>query len=478
MSNPSRQFRLPGLDPEEPPAGDGESAGAEAAGAEAAVIAESKSADAVPAADALPETVASGAPEVAPLTTAEPISEDAVSLGEAAELPRSLRGKTVYVVDSHSLIFQVFHALPEMTSPRGEPVGAVFGFTRDVMFLLEQKKPDYLFCAFDMHGPTFRHEMFAGYKEHRAEMPPDLIPQIPAIRRMLDVLGIPALGLAGYEADDVLATVARIVADRGGECVLVTGDKDCRQLLGERVKMFDVRKNRIFDAAALVDDWGIRPEQVVDYQALVGDPVNNIKGVPLIGPKIARELLQKYGTLDNLYEHVAELPAGKRRENLLLHREQAYHEPRVGPAERRDADRHRLAAGAGGRFRSGPGSRSVRRIRLPHAHRKNAQPHPAAAHRLAGRLSNDRYAGKARGAGGRNGPPTEHFARHRDDQHFAAVGRDRRLFVFVERRAGLLSARPRRPARRGSIRTRRSRPCAPSWKTSTSAKSARISNTI
>ncbi len=110
--------------------------------------------------------------------------------------PKSLAAQRVYVVDAHSLIHQVFHALPEMTSPTGEPVGAVFGFARDIFYLLETKKPDYLFCAFDLPGKTFRHAMYDKYKIHRAEMPDDLVPQIPAIRRVIAALGIPALDCA------------------------------------------------------------------------------------------------------------------------------------------------------------------------------------------------------------------------------------------------------------------------------------------
>src|SRR5260221_6282660 len=137
-----------------------------------------------PVVDPLPETMASTAADMSALTAAEPIAADEPA-ARGTPPPKSLRGKTVYVVDSHSLIFQVFHALPEMTSPRGEPVGAVFGFTRDVIFLLEQKKPDYLFCAFDVSGPTFRDAMFAAYKEHRSAMPADLVPPISAIERVL-----------------------------------------------------------------------------------------------------------------------------------------------------------------------------------------------------------------------------------------------------------------------------------------------------
>ncbi len=238
--------------------------------------------------------------------------------------PASLAGKTVYVIDSHSLIFQVFHAIAEMTSPGGQPVSAVFGFTRDILGILEQKKPDYLFCAFDMPGPTFRHELFTGYKEHRSAMPVDLVPQIASIWRVLKTMGIPVVSEPGYEADDVLATIAKITAERGGDCVLVTGDKDCRQLLGDRVKMLNIRKNQLFDAAALLEDWGIRPEQVVDYQALVGDPVDNVPGVPLIGPKLAREMLQKYETLENLFDHVDEIAGEKRKQNLIAGKEQAF----------------------------------------------------------------------------------------------------------------------------------------------------------
>lgn len=238
--------------------------------------------------------------------------------------PDSLAGKTVWVVDANSLIFQVFHAIPEMTSPAGQPVNAVFGFTRDVLFLLEAKKPDYLFCAFDRSEPTFRHELFAEYKGTRAELPTDLGPQFGSIRRMLDALQVAVLDCPGYEADDILAMLARQTDERGGECYLVTGDKDCRQLITDRVKVYNVRKHETMDRAALLADWGIRPEQVVDFQSLVGDSVDNIPGVPLVGPKVAREWLEKFGTLDELYARADELPKGKRKDNLLASRELAF----------------------------------------------------------------------------------------------------------------------------------------------------------
>jgi len=227
-----------------------------------------------------------------------------------------LHGKTVYAIDTHSLIFQLYHALPEMASPRGEPVSAVFGFVRDMIQLIEKKKPHYLLCALDMPGKTFRHELYDRYKADRVEMPDDLVPQIDAILRLLAAMQIPALGVPGYEADDVLATVARMCDEAGANCLLVTGDKDCRQLLSENVSIYNVRKDQVFDVGALAADWGIRPDQVVDYQALVGDSVDSIPGVPQIGPKAARELLQQFGTLESVLANADQVKGARRQQNL------------------------------------------------------------------------------------------------------------------------------------------------------------------
>ena len=240
----------------------------------------------------------------------------------SAEAP-NIRDWTLCAVDAHSLIYQVFHALPEMTSPGGEPVGAVYGFVRDMLQLLETRRPDALLCAFDLPGPTFRHDLYDGYKADRSAMPEDLKSQIPKIREVLDVLGIPILDCQGFEADDVLATVARLCDEQVAHCLVVTGDKDCRQLITEKVSIFNIRKNQVYDAAALDTDWGIRPDQVVDFQSLVGDKVDNVPGVPLIGPKIAQELLAKYDTLESVLDHAGEVSGKKRKENLIEFRDQA-----------------------------------------------------------------------------------------------------------------------------------------------------------
>ncbi|MBW3599814.1 MAG: DNA polymerase I [Planctomycetes bacterium] len=269
------------------------------------------------AADDVPSAPAKAEPPAAPK------KEAAAPPPPPAAPLTSLKGKRVYVVDAHSLIFQVFHVMPDMSSPSGEPTGAIFGFTRDVFDLLEHRKPDYLFVAFDVSEHTFRSELYADYKAHRDEMPTDLRPQIPHIRRVLDALGVAVVEKEGFEADDVLATIARVVEELEGECYLVTSDKDCRQLITDRVKMFNPRKGQVLDAAALMADWGVRPEQVVDFQSLVGDSVDNVPGVPLIGPKIASQLLQQYGTLEEVLNHAAEVKGRKRSENLITYREQA-----------------------------------------------------------------------------------------------------------------------------------------------------------
>ena len=230
-----------------------------------------------------------------------------------------LRGKTVWAIDTLSRAYQLFHALPEMTARDGRPVSVVFGFTRDLLDIVEKKRPDFLVCAMDPPGPTFRHEAFAAYKANRAEMPADLVPQIPLLRRLLDVFGIPCLEVSGYEADDVLATLATRTVAAGGACTIATSDKDSRQLLGPHVRLFNLRTNASLGPDELQAEWGIRPDQVVDFLALVGDSVDNVPGVPGIGPKIASELLQKHGTLDGVLASVETISGAKRKENLRAH---------------------------------------------------------------------------------------------------------------------------------------------------------------
>jgi DNA polymerase-1 len=223
---------------------------------------------------------------------------------------------TLFLVDAHALLFQVFHAIPEMSGPGGLPTNALFGFTRDMLFLRNERRPDYLICVFDPPGPTFRDKIFAEYKAHRSPMPDSMRTQIPLVYQMLAAMRIPALTQEGFEADDVLATVARAGAKRGFAVYVCTNDKDCRQLLSDRIKLFNLRKRETFDREALLKDWGITPEQVIDFQTLVGDSVDNIAGVAGIGEKTAAKLLQEFGTVDNLLANIDKVPGAKKQENL------------------------------------------------------------------------------------------------------------------------------------------------------------------
>ena len=237
--------------------------------------------------------------------------------------PFPTTGDLVILVDSHSLIYQVFHALPAMTSPQGVEVGAAHGFLRDIANLLEQWKPDFLVCAFDASGTTFRNELYEHYKANRSPMPDELREQIPMIHRCLDTLAIPKVSAPGFEADDILATLAGQAEQQGARVLLVTSDKDCRQLISDHVQMLNVRKNEIFGEADLKTVWGIRPDQVVDFQAMIGDSSDNVPGVPQIGPKAAQQLLDQFNSLDEIYENIDQIPGEKRKETLRTNHELA-----------------------------------------------------------------------------------------------------------------------------------------------------------
>ncbi len=223
---------------------------------------------------------------------------------------------SMYLVDAHSLIFQVFHAIAPMSSPAGLPTNALFGFTRDMLFLRDEKRPEFLVCAFDLPGPTFRDKLYPAYKAHRSPMPEDLRPQIGMIRQVLEALRIPVLEMEGYEADDVIATVARAAAARGLDVWICTTDKDCRQLIDDRIRLYNLRKKEVLDRQALLGEWAVTPEQVVDLQTLVGDSVDNVPGVPGIGLKTAAKLLQEFGSLDNILANVDRVAGARRPETL------------------------------------------------------------------------------------------------------------------------------------------------------------------
>ncbi|MBI2707678.1 MAG: DNA polymerase I [Proteobacteria bacterium] len=226
----------------------------------------------------------------------------------------------IYLVDGSGYIFRAFHALPPLTRPDGVQVGAVLGFTNMLIKLLREKTPDYLVVVFDAARENFRNQIYPAYKANRQETPPELIPQFSLIRKACEAFDVPYIEKEGYEADDLIATYAH---SQTGEITIVSSDKDLMQLVGGSVRMLDPIKNRLIGVEEVKEKFGVLPEQVIDVQALAGDASDNVPGVPGIGIKTAAELIQTYGTLENLLKNAEEIKQAKRREMLLTHKEDA-----------------------------------------------------------------------------------------------------------------------------------------------------------
>jgi DNA polymerase-1 len=233
--------------------------------------------------------------------------------------------KKIYLIDGHSYAYRAFHAIRQLTDSSGLALNAVYGFTRMLLKFLKDEKPEYVAVAFDSAGPTFRHRMYDQYKANRAEQPEEMRHQIPLIKKVVDAFNITAFELPGFEADDVLATLAEKASRRGVEAIIVTGDKDMLQLVSNGVKVLNPHKdNFLYDAAAVVERFGVRPEKMQELLAMAGDPIDNVPGVPGIGPKTAAQLLQQYGSLERIYEHLDEIKGPKRRENLMRNKDMAF----------------------------------------------------------------------------------------------------------------------------------------------------------
>ncbi len=220
---------------------------------------------------------------------------------------------TLYLIDGHALAYRMYFALTaggssaRWQTSKGEPTAGIYGFARELIRIIEQEKPEYIAVAFDV-GKTFRDEIFPEYKGTREKMPEDLRPQIGRIRQMVDAFNIPRLEMEGFEADDVLGSIARIANEQGLGVKIITGDRDLLQLVNERTTVYLAGddQNYITDED-VIKKLGVRPHQVVDYKALVGDKSDNIPGVPGIGEKTAAALIEKFGTLDNIYAHIHEV---------------------------------------------------------------------------------------------------------------------------------------------------------------------------
>lgn len=231
--------------------------------------------------------------------------------------------KHVYLVDGSGFIFRAFHALPPMSSPQGIPVNAVFGFVTMLMKLLTDTDADHVAVIFDAGRATFRNEIYPDYKAHRPDPPEELIPQFPLIRDAVRAFNVACVEQPGYEADDLIATYAKLAAEKGAKVTIVSSDKDLMQLVGGLVGMFDPMKNREIGPDQVFEKFAVPPDKVVDVQALAGDPTDNVPGVPGIGIKTAAQLISDFGDLETLLARAGEIKQPKRRESLQIHADAA-----------------------------------------------------------------------------------------------------------------------------------------------------------
>jgi DNA polymerase-1 len=230
---------------------------------------------------------------------------------------------TLYLIDGSAYVYRAFHALPALTNSKGLQTHAVYGFTTMLLRILRERKPDGLVVAFDERGPTHRHEEFKEYKAHRPPMPEGMQVQIPYIHRVVEALGIPAVRKAGYEADDLIGTLARQAEAAGYEVVIVTGDKDMLQLLTPAVRVYDPVKDKWYGEAECRERFGVEPARVVEVMGLMGDATDNIPGVKGIGEKTAIKLIIAFGTIEELLRRVEEVTPPRTRALLQEQAEQA-----------------------------------------------------------------------------------------------------------------------------------------------------------
>ena len=238
--------------------------------------------------------------------------------------------KKIVLIDGHSILNRAFYGLPDMTTSQGEHTNAILGFLNIMLRILEEEKPDYLAVAFDTHHPTFRHEMFTEYKGTRKGMPEELREQVPVMKEVLKAMKITVIEKPGYEADDVLGTLAKTAEREGNRVALVSGDRDLLQLASKKIKIRIPKTKRTgteiedYLEENVIAQYHVTPEQFIDLKGLMGDASDNIPGVPGIGEKTAGKLIEAYHSIENIYEHLEEMAPGKITTALKENRELAF----------------------------------------------------------------------------------------------------------------------------------------------------------
>src|SRR6478752_8313250 len=261
-------------------------------------------------------------PKSAPQAASKPVATKPVAAKAAT------KGDHVFLVDGSSYIFRAYHALPPLNRKSdGLQVNAVLGFCNMLWKLLRDMPPDnrptHLAIIFDKSEVTFRNKLYPEYKAHRPPAPDDLIPQFSLIRDAVRAFDLPCLEQGGFEADDLIATYARIAGERGAHTTIVSSDKDLMQLVNDKIMMYDTMKDRRIGIPEVIEKFGVPPEKVVEVQALAGDSTDNVPGVPGIGIKTAAQLIVEYGDLETLLARAGEIKQPKRREALIENAEKA-----------------------------------------------------------------------------------------------------------------------------------------------------------
>ena len=232
--------------------------------------------------------------------------------------------KTIYLIDGTAYIYRAYHAIRGLANSRGLPTNAVFGFTRMLIKLMEERRPEYIAMFFDGRGPTFRHELYEEYKANRPPMPEDMALQLPYIREVTSAFNLTIIEKEGFEADDLIGTTARLAEAGGYSVVIVSGDKDFMQLVSDKTLIWDPMKDSTIDLNGIREKFGVEPDQMIDVQGLSGDNADNVPGVPGIGPKTAVALIQSHGSMQGLYEKLNGITQKKQRENLENFKDQAF----------------------------------------------------------------------------------------------------------------------------------------------------------
>jgi DNA polymerase-1 len=231
--------------------------------------------------------------------------------------------KTLLLIDNHALIYRFFHALPPLTNPKGEASGAIYGLSSVLLKIIREQRPDYIAAAFDLPGKTFRNDLYDQYKIHRPTMPVDLQPQIKKARELFDVFGIKTIDQEGFEADDVIGSLAeKFKKEKDLVIIILSGDLDVLQLVDNKKVVVQflkkgISETKLYDEEAVIERYGVKPGQLPDLKGLLGDTSDNIPGIKGIGLKTAGPLIAKHGDLDSLFENLWELPEkiGNKLEN-------------------------------------------------------------------------------------------------------------------------------------------------------------------